>query len=201
MNPYACAGWSNPQNPWSINDVPWRPTALNPPTFGALPPQTQPTSFRDFEFRFVHQNVLNCDVIGPKDLKYFEIRTIGERTTISRSNGCLAIISWTLKPTLEFMAGCARVNQKINSFLSLSSDTMYRTMHFEGKTYAWLQRQSGDYFMYAYGSNPLENLVQICRSTDGTKVVLKMKSEAFQAGLIEPCTLATILLLSGFDID
>lgn len=241
MNPYAAAGWNNPQNPHSINDGPWRPNDPNPPTYGALPPQAQLTSFRTFEFRVFSQDTLNCDVIGPKDLKFFEVRTTGGRTIVSKPNGCFARINWAPPPTLEFMAGSALASQRAREFLTLSSDTMYakliRVLSYVGLNFRNFLQVPDDALwgedlrmaptpirglfrelntgrsefprhglkntpqMYTYGSNPLDKLAQICRSPDGTKVLLKLRSEAFQAGLIEPCTMATILLFSGLNID
>ncbi|PPQ74858.1 hypothetical protein CVT26_005187 [Gymnopilus dilepis] len=203
MNPYAYAGWSNPQNPHSINNHgPWRPNDPNPPTFGALPPPQAPAeSFQLFEFGQSQHGILNCDVTGPRDLKYFKIRTTGSSTTISKSTGTFAIINWASQPTVEFMVGGVPAKQRASSFIGLSPDTMYRVMQVDGRTFVWLKRNSGDYCMYAYDTNPLENLARICHSDGGDTIVLKLQSEAFRAGLIGHCVLAAVLLLSGRRID
>ena len=74
-NPYAQGGWYNPENSRSINNGPWCPNALHPPTFGALPPSKTNPSILTFEFSSFQPDILNSVVTGPDNREFFQIRT------------------------------------------------------------------------------------------------------------------------------
>lgn len=121
-NPYAQAGWYNPQNPHSINGGPWRPKTSLPPTFGALPPlDQQPSSVLEFEFTSFSPDIYNCIIIGPKQRKFFEIRTTSNMTIISKPDEQFALIKWSHHPTIE--ARGALSLQRTGEFLKLSLDS------------------------------------------------------------------------------
>ncbi|PPQ78771.1 hypothetical protein CVT25_010644 [Psilocybe cyanescens] len=198
-NPYAQAGWYNPQNPHSINGGPWRPKTTLPPTFGALPPLDQkPASVLEFEFTSFSPDIYNCIVMGPKRRKFFEIRTTSNITVISKPEEQFALIKWSQHPTVE--ARGALSLQRTGDFLKLSSDSTYRTMSISGKIYVWVPRDNGVY-LYSGGPNPPEQFARVRLTGDATKVVLEITSEAFQVGLFEPCIISTMLLFSARNID
>jgi hypothetical protein len=119
-NPYAQGGWYNPQNPSSINNAPWHPNATHPPTFGALPPvDNEPTSLT-FTFAAFNPDLFNCIVTGPKDKKYFEIRTSAGTTIFSKPGDQFASIQWGRHPAVE--ARGVLSHQLTKDFLKLSSD-------------------------------------------------------------------------------
>ncbi|KAF8970796.1 hypothetical protein BDZ97DRAFT_2044344 [Flammula alnicola] len=206
-NPYAQAGWYNPQNPHSINQGPWRPNSSDPPTFGALPPlNDKPASVLTFEFTSFNPNVFNCIVTGPKNRKFFEVRTAGGTTVVSKPGEEFAFIQWNQHPTVEARGVLAR--QLTKDFLKLSEDQTYRSMLISGKLYAWIPRGSSGIYvcgiivsLYSYGPNPPEQFARISLAQDNNKIILEITSEAFQAGLFEPCIISTILLFSARNID
>ncbi|KAH9479074.1 hypothetical protein JR316_0007651 [Psilocybe cubensis] len=105
-NPYAQAGWSNPQNPHSINERPSLNAILAacPPTYGALPPyQVDVKENINLTFQFLcADDALNCIIIGPNSKKLFEVRTTQNVTrVIDESNDVFGNIRWSSHPTLE----------------------------------------------------------------------------------------------------
>ena len=120
-NPYAQAGWYNPQNPQSINQSPWRPNSSQPPTFGALPNLNEkPASVLTFEFSSFNPDILNCLVTGPKSRKFFDIRTSNSTTIISKPGEPFATIRWARHPMVEAPGVVAR--QATGDFMKLSQD-------------------------------------------------------------------------------
>lgn len=120
-NPYAQAGWHNPQNPHSINQSPWRPNSSHPPTFGALPNLNEnPASVLTFEFSSFNPDILNCLVTGPKGRKFFDIRTSNSTTIISKPGEAFATIYWARHPMVEAPGVISR--QATGDFIKLSQD-------------------------------------------------------------------------------
>ncbi|KAF9522958.1 hypothetical protein CPB83DRAFT_878153 [Crepidotus variabilis] len=197
-NPYAQAGWHNPQNPNSINGTPWNVAARTPPTFGALPsPDSRPPSFLTFEFS-LNPTIFNSIVTGPKKNKYFEISTAAGTTTISKPGSQFAMIVWSQHPTVEASGVLAR--QRATDFLRLSADHSHRSMIIAGRNYAWVPRESGIY-LYSSGPNLPTEYARLTLKADAAKVVLEITSEAFQAGLFEPCIISAVLLFCERSID
>ncbi|PPQ68543.1 hypothetical protein CVT26_003352 [Gymnopilus dilepis] len=197
-NPYAQAGWYNPQNPFSINAGPWQPGSSNPPTFGALPSQSNSKSVLTFEFSSFHPDIFNCMVTGPKQRKFFEVKTANNNTVISKPEGPFAIIHWAQRPTVE--ASGVIAFQRTGEYLKLAPDRSHRTVTVSGRNYAWVPGQNG-IGLYTNGSNPPQQLARLSITNDHSKVILEITSEAFQAGLFEPCIVSTILLFCARNID
>ncbi|KDR69073.1 hypothetical protein GALMADRAFT_77790 [Galerina marginata CBS 339.88] len=199
-NPYAQAGWYNPQNPHSINQWPWRPTS-SAPTFGALPSFLErPTSVQKFTFTSFNPDIRNCVVLGPNDHNFFTVHTNGSITTVLKANNPspAAVIRWVQHPTVEAADGLAM--QRANDFLKLSRDQTYRAMVADGRTYAWIPRENGIY-LYNAGPHPPVEFARMRLGNDMTKVYLELTGEAFPAGLLKPTILSTILLFSGRALD
>ncbi|KAJ3516065.1 hypothetical protein NLJ89_g1357 [Agrocybe chaxingu] len=198
-NPYAQAGWHNPQNPHSINNAPWRPNPWHPPTFGALPPpEDRPASVLSFEFAPLNPDIFNCIVTGPNHTKFFDITTASGRTHIRKASEDFARIDWVQHPTVEARGVLAR--QRAGDFLKLTSDQNHRTMTISGRTYVWIPCETGIY-LYSAGPNPPAQFARLTLSRDNTKVVLEITSEAFGVGLFEPSVISTVLLFSARNID
>ncbi|KAF9477801.1 hypothetical protein BDN70DRAFT_945970 [Pholiota conissans] len=199
-NPYAQAGWYNPQNPHSINDGPWHPNSSYPPTYGALPPlDDKPASVLTFTFTSFNPDLFNCVVVGPKDRKYFEVRTQDNNTIISKPGEQFASIQWARHPTVEARGILSR--QLTKDFLKLSSDQTYRSMLVGNKVYSWIPRGSRGIYLYSHGPNPPEQFARISLNNGNNTILLEITSEAFQAGLFEPCIISTVLLFSARNID
>ncbi|KDR82260.1 hypothetical protein GALMADRAFT_58987 [Galerina marginata CBS 339.88] len=192
-NPYAQAGWKNPQNEYSINELPWQRIPVSPPTFGVLPSQHDATTILKFTFTF-NPNIWNCLVTGPNDLKFFDVATTGFTTIISKPGIQCATIQWTQHPSVEVKD--VITPQPTAQFLRLSADQKYRTMTIGGRIYAWVPHVQGTY-LYSTGSNSSEEFARIRLSSDARKIVLELTSEAFQAGIFEACVVSTVLLYSG----
>ncbi|KIK02655.1 hypothetical protein K443DRAFT_511697 [Laccaria amethystina LaAM-08-1] len=189
-NPYAQAGWYNPQNPHSINGQPWNANAPHPPTFGALPSQNGSTPTKlTFEF----PDVLNCAVTGPGGKTYLSIVSNNASTLISKPNGePVARVEWQAQPLVEIRNVVGR--QLVSSWLPLSADHSYRTMTVGGRAYAWVPR-SGSIVLCTAGPNPPEEFARIARTS--RNIVMEITSEAVHAGLFEVGVVATVLLQSG----
>ncbi|KDR65215.1 hypothetical protein GALMADRAFT_148873 [Galerina marginata CBS 339.88] len=199
-NPYAQAGWYNPQNPHSINQWPWRPHSSSP-TFSALPSFLErPTSVHKFTFTSFNPDITNCVALGPNQQNYFSVQTNGSITTVSKANHQTpaAVIQWGQHPTVE--AANFLVPQRTSEFLKLSQDQTHRTMMADGKTYGWIPREDGIY-LYNAGPHPPVEFARMRLSNDMTKVYLELTGDAFPAGLLKPSILATILLFSGRVLD
>lgn len=121
-NPYAQGGWYNPQNPASINGEPWRAGLANPPTFGALPAFDKPSSALTFTFSSFNPDFLNCTVIGPQNVKYFDISTPSStnKTTFSKPGLPMGSIEWRDHPVVDAPGIIKR--QLSLDFLKLSGD-------------------------------------------------------------------------------
>lgn len=122
-NPYAQAGWSNPQNPLSVASNPWFPNAVpQGPTYGALPSSASSTSLYTFDFTPVHPNLLNCTVVGPGHNVYFRIVTTNDGiTTIFKPNDhAMARIEWGHEPIVDVKDVVPR--QRASDWLVLSGD-------------------------------------------------------------------------------
>ncbi|KDR65217.1 hypothetical protein GALMADRAFT_82133 [Galerina marginata CBS 339.88] len=193
-NPYAQAGWKNPQNVNSINEIPWPKSPVSPPTFGILPSQQDATTILKFTFTLFNPDICSCLITGPNNLKFFEVSTTGHTTSISKPGGRFATIQWARRPSVEAKGIIAQ--QPTAQFLRLSADQKYRTMTIGGKTYAWVPHAKGTY-LYSTGTNSPEELARISLSSDVCKVVLELTSEAFHAGIFEACVVSTVLLYSG----
>ncbi|KAF5325373.1 hypothetical protein D9619_009655 [Psilocybe cf. subviscida] len=200
-NPYAQGGWYNPQNPLSINGEPWRAGLTHPPTFGALPTFDKQSSLHTFLFSSFNPDFLNCTVTGPGNAKYFEVSTTSDtnKTTISKPGAQMGTIEWRGHPIIE--APGLIMRQLSLDFLKLSSDRTYRIMLVGKKTYAWIPRGNNGIYLYNYGPNPPSQYARITMAQDGRSVRLELTSDAFQAGLFEPCIFSTVLLFSARNID
>ncbi|KAF8967371.1 hypothetical protein BDZ97DRAFT_1656605 [Flammula alnicola] len=205
LNPYAQAGWYNPQNPHSINDNNWLNSWSHPGTFGALPSSqgsSAPalTSAVTFEFTSFNPDVLNCQcvVVGPTNSKVLNIRTRWDVTMIFKAEDPWAVIRWTEHPTIE--ANGIITPQPAGSFLKLSPDGCYRTMLVDGKNYAWVPRTDGTY-LYSAGPHPPKLLARSRLKRDNTKILLELDAESFRLGLLEPCLISTVLLNNARNID
>ena len=120
-NPYAQAGWYNPQNPQSINQNPWQSNSSQPPTFGALPNSNgKAPSVLTFEFSSFDPDILNCVVTGPQGRKFFDIRTSNSTTVIYKPGEAFATIDWVRHPMVEAPGIVAR--QATGDFPKLSQD-------------------------------------------------------------------------------
>jgi hypothetical protein len=110
INPYAQAGWYNPENPHSINNSTWGSQSPPPPSiFGALPSTTPPSppSTLTLVFTSFNPTILDSTVVGPKFQKYFTIVTSRSAnghpfTTFYKHDGeSVAIVEWQQHPTLQ----------------------------------------------------------------------------------------------------
>ncbi|KIM44095.1 hypothetical protein M413DRAFT_9330 [Hebeloma cylindrosporum] len=55
--------------------------------------------------------------------------------------------------------------------------------------------------LYSVGPNPPAQFARISLSSDNARVLLKIMSEAFRAGLFEPSFISTVLLCSARNIN
>ena len=110
-NPYAQAGWYNPENPHSINNNATWGNQSPPPAsiLGALPTTTPPSppSTITLVFTSFSPTILDSTVVGPKFQKYFTISSSRSSsghsfTTFYKHNGeSVAIVEWRQLPTVQ----------------------------------------------------------------------------------------------------
>lgn len=131
-NPYAQAGWYNPQNPHTINTMPWGTSGnTGPSVFGALPyPSNQGALPTVLTFHYVcfNPDVLNCMITGPTSIPYLEVATVNQnnvQTTVFRkSDGrVLASIEWGRTPTVEVYQRLPKM--PISQWLRATGDRKY----------------------------------------------------------------------------
>ena len=127
-NPYAQAGWFNPQNPNTINTQSWGISAASGPSiFGALPYPSSQTSLPTvltFHYVLPKPNVLNCTITGPTSIPYLDVASDGARTIFRRPDGQgIACIEWSSNPTVEIINTVAK--QPIGQWIRLSADRAY----------------------------------------------------------------------------
>jgi len=110
-NPYAQAGWHNPENPQSINGNSWNtPPTHQPSVFGALPlvdgsSSSQRERLLTFRLESQYQDVLNCTLYSPTGKPYIEVLTdissSPAYTYFRKADGTmLAVIEWSQQPTV-----------------------------------------------------------------------------------------------------
>ncbi|TFK28150.1 hypothetical protein FA15DRAFT_89278 [Coprinopsis marcescibilis] len=202
-NPYAQAGWYNPQNPHTINTQPWGSSAIaGPSIFGALPyPPSQSSLPTVLTFHYVcfNPDVLNCMITGPTSIPYLEVATGAQNgvpvTVFRKSDGrVLASVEWTRSPTVEVSGRLAK--QPVGQWLRLSADRGHRAMILNGREVMWVQRQTN---ICAFSSGGKDALVNIHRGPQA--ITLELTTEAFHLGLLETSIIATVLLHSGRSLD
>ncbi|KAG7442342.1 uncharacterized protein BT62DRAFT_1010618 [Guyanagaster necrorhizus] len=203
-NPYAQAGWFNPDNADSINNTAWSPA--NPPQasiYGALPFPPPPTQQSAYSFTFSYRHsILNSTITGPNDRPYFRVVNDSPsqgKTVIQNHEGHnFTIIEWKSHPVVEIRELLDK--QTVASWLPLSSDKTQRAMFARGKWYSWVPYENTIcLFTATYGSTPPSPIAKILRG-DRT-VTLDITGQAIQIGLLEICIVATVLLQSERNID
>ncbi|KAF5372664.1 hypothetical protein D9615_009848 [Tricholomella constricta] len=185
-NPYAHATWTSAASSSLSN---W--SGLPPPNFTPISHEPYPSHLPPFprstsvNFTFiVKPDITNCIVFGPQSWAYFKIVTnpsTSDFTVVQDANGKnIAATIWK-EPALVEVAGIVpRTSTK--QWLRLSSSRRYRTMEL--------------YPSSSSGEDPLAIISEL----DGS-VVLDMSPGALQAGLLDVCVVATLLLMSRRNID
>ncbi|KDR82273.1 hypothetical protein GALMADRAFT_59596 [Galerina marginata CBS 339.88] len=204
INPYAQAGWFNPDNQTPFSHQPWTLSSPISPIFGALPPFPSENSPDWIRLTFVSADgdVLDCSVVGARQQIFFEISTESFEnkpmaTTFAKKDGTvLSRIEWAVTPTVEIEKVLSK--RPVCEWITRSPEAkQYRTMIVGGKSYAWIPRSSGIYVR----PNPPDQYAKISVTSDNSKALLEITSEAFQAGLFEPCIISTVLLFSSRNIN
>jgi hypothetical protein len=125
-NPYAQAGWANP-NPLAVGRLSSWDSQQVSPTFGALPANTAVQSPNIMTFRFSGPDTLNCSVIGPKNEGLMRISTsMGQQrvTSFTGANGAtFANVEWALQPLITVSGLVPR--QEAMKWLLFSADRRY----------------------------------------------------------------------------
>ncbi|EAU85407.1 hypothetical protein CC1G_07101 [Coprinopsis cinerea okayama7 len=205
-NPYAQAGWYNPQNPHTINNHPWGSSGNGnpgPSIFGALPyaNQGQVPTVLTFHYVCLNPDVLNCTITGPTSIPYLEVATVMRNnistTVFRKSDGrVLASIEWTRAPTVE-IAGQTLSKRLVSQWMRSSPDRSQRGMNVNGRDFIWVSMPTGT-CVFAHGDTK-NALVKLHR---GPQVItLELTTEAFNAGLLEASIVATVLIHSGRNFD
>ncbi|KAH6913139.1 hypothetical protein BKA70DRAFT_1261980, partial [Coprinopsis sp. MPI-PUGE-AT-0042] len=199
-NPYAQAGWYNPQNPMTINTQPWGVSSISGPSvFGALPyPSNQSSIPTVLTFHYVCLNpdILNCMITGPTSIPFLEVVTMSQNgiptTVFKKSDGrALASIEWGYVPTVEILQ---RVNkQAASQWMRATSTPCRRLVTVGGREFAWVIEPTGT-CVYGYG-NMSKALVKLHKGPQA--ITLELTTEAFNAGLLEVSIVAAVLLHSG----
>jgi hypothetical protein len=132
INPYAQAGWYNPENPHSINNTTWGSQSPPPASiFGALPSTTPPSppSTLTLVFTSFNPTILDSSVVGPKFQKYFTVSTSRSAsghpyTVFYKHNGeSVAIVEWRQQPTVQIRNVVSM--QHTSQWLRPGPDTRY----------------------------------------------------------------------------
>lgn len=203
INPYAQAGWYNPENPHSINNATWGSQSPPPASiFGALPTTTPPSppSTITLVFTSFNPTIVDSTVVGPRFQKYFTISTSRSPsghpfTTFYKHNGeSVAIVEWRQHPTVHIRDIVPM--QSTAHWLRPGPDISYRSMEVNGRWYAWVTRPDA-ISLYTVGPSPPAMLAKISRDINAVR--LEMTTQAIQAGLLEASVVATVLFHSGLN--
>ncbi|TCD70714.1 hypothetical protein EIP91_002090 [Steccherinum ochraceum] len=206
MNPFVNGGWSQAGNGSS---QPWGDDSDSPPSiFGALPSLTisttiprsmQPDSVT-FSFTSFNTTILNCVVLGPQKRVAYRVTTepTAPSCTIWKDNESrnVAMVQWQPTSVLEIRGVTPR--QRIKDWLRISSDKSHRKMEIRGNEYCWAPID-GFICLYKSQSSAPRVLARIARAP--SMVLLELTQEALQAGLLEPCLVATVMFVCGHNID
>ncbi|KAF9554424.1 hypothetical protein CPC08DRAFT_644340 [Agrocybe pediades] len=197
MNPFV-ASWDqnseSSQGTWVLGS--------QGPTYGALP--TLPFIPYSMIFNFImhNQSILNCNVNGTNSMTYLQISTNSTTTTISKRNGeVYGSIDWSGLHATVYAHGSIK-KQRASQWARLSSDARRRLVTISGREYAWIPR--GNAICVSLHSDDASKSGEIARITKNhstATVTLQLTIEAFNAGFFEPSVLATVLFLSGRNID
>ncbi|KAF6754545.1 hypothetical protein DFP72DRAFT_373695 [Ephemerocybe angulata] len=204
-NPYAQAGWFNPQNPNTINNQTWGISAASGPSiFGALPyPSSQKSlpTILTFHYVCLNPDVMNCTITGPTSIPYLEVGTVaaahGARTVFRRPDGqAMAAIEWGRSPIVEISSVLPR--QPVSHWLRLSADRAHRAMSVNGKEFMWVARDNC-FCLFAFGELTKGPLVRIFGAHGA--ITLEITTEAFHLGVLEAAIVAAVVFQSGRTLD
>ncbi|TFK28154.1 hypothetical protein FA15DRAFT_634405 [Coprinopsis marcescibilis] len=194
-NPYAQAGWYNPQNPLSLNTF----STPTPSVFGALPyPSSQTTlpTVLSFHFVLLNPNVLNCMITGPTSIPFLEIVSNAQTTQFRKPDGrVLAAVEWSANPTVEISGALSR--RYVSQWMPLSSDRSRRSLNINGQEYLWIATSNALCLFFA--ATPASGYLVRVQRGNGS-ITMELTAEAFQLGLLESAIVATVILQSGRNI-
>ncbi|TEB25216.1 hypothetical protein FA13DRAFT_1765892 [Coprinellus micaceus] len=189
-NPYAQAGWYNPQNPNTINTQSWGISAASGPSIFA-PRHALPTVLT-FHYVLPKPNVLNCTITGPTSIPYLDVTSDGARTIFRRPDGQgIACIEWSSNPTVEIISTVMK--QPVGQWIRLSADRAHRSITINGKEFIWVFRDNC-YCLFKFGELTKGPLVRIYQAQ---AITLELTTEAFHLGALEPSIVAVVLFQSG----
>ncbi|PPQ82883.1 hypothetical protein CVT25_009700 [Psilocybe cyanescens] len=175
------------------------PFGSSGPSYGSLPLADNP-SFMKFTFDTRRSGILNCNIIGPNTLVYFNVSSSSTITTISRRNGDVyATIEWTRHPIMQIYGETGR--QLTAEWIRLSPDRIQRMVTIRGRNFFWIPRGSR---ICLYGDDDETSglsgeIAHISRAD--REVALHISLLAFNTGFLDTCVLATVLFMSGRNID
>ncbi|KAI0656956.1 hypothetical protein C8Q70DRAFT_920493 [Cubamyces menziesii] len=184
----------------------WQQGGAAPSIFGALPSlpaSNPPTAMPDsvtFTFTNFKTTILNSTVFGPQQRTAYRVVTeaTAPACTIFKDNESrnVAMVQWQPHATVEIRGVAAK--QRVRDWLRLSSDQRRRIMEVRGVQYAW--SPVGDFVCLSkVNSTAPRVLARIARVPNN--VVLELTQEVMQAGLLEPCLVATVMICCGHNID
>ena len=109
VNPYAQAGWFNPNSQLTPSHPTWTPAPPLFPTFGALPWTTAEQSPDWIRLTFVSADgdILDCSVVGSSNQTFYEISTESQpgmpmiTTFVGHDRKGFARIEWAPVPLVE----------------------------------------------------------------------------------------------------
>lgn len=105
VNPYAAAGWYNPENPYSINQPPWCTPAFRQADITGALPTLNPTGAGGslvFRYHSQYRDILNSTLLAPNGSDYLEIVTNNHTTYFRKKNATvLASIDWGSEPAVS----------------------------------------------------------------------------------------------------
>ncbi|KAH6899139.1 hypothetical protein BKA70DRAFT_1428523 [Coprinopsis sp. MPI-PUGE-AT-0042] len=192
-NPYAQAGWANP-NPHAVGRLSSWDSQQVSPTFGALPANAAVQSPHTITFRFSGPDTLNCSVIGPQNEGLMRISTsAGQQrvTSFTAANGTtFATVEWALQPLITVSGLVPR--QEAMKWLLFSADRRSAGMTIGQDMYIWLFQGQSIYLHKSHGV-PGERLAKMYYNNG---LCLDVNVTALRGGLLEVFLVAAALLQS-----
>jgi hypothetical protein len=113
--------------------------------FGALPasfqfntPSLGVADLVSFHFAAFNPNILNCTIMGPRSIVYYQVVTeAGGSTTVLRDNkgAHAAVLEWRRQPYIQMKGSVP--HQRVSEWLLLSSNRISRKMMVNNVQYRW----------------------------------------------------------------
>ncbi|EIN08502.1 hypothetical protein PUNSTDRAFT_134880 [Punctularia strigosozonata HHB-11173 SS5] len=168
-------------------------------------PSQQFTCYRHLHFVGANPSILHCDVVDSQGTAHYRVQSnvvngILLTTVTDAANRTLALIDWQNNPAVEISGFLGRTS--VAEWLERSPDLRARYMEVGKVRYTWQPVGNCIYLTIQLSADLSTPPHILCRvSKTGAEVSLELDSDASRLGIELPAAVATIVLMSGRNID